>query len=168
MSDKKTKEPERIVYINRCCDCPSQEPFTWRCSEKKRDLPDFGCPIPDWCPRDKKAEPRIDGMTKTYGGKKVHAIISEGKSDYVIRPDLESAEEYAKEQASKHSDEHFIILAHVCGFYLGEKQRAKRPYAKASEPDDTIEDGFGSVWPKRCPECGDDSMFVCRPGKAQC
>jgi hypothetical protein len=31
-----------------------------------------------------------------------------------------------------------------------------------------IEDGFGSSWSIRCPECGQDSMQVVRPGKAQC
>jgi len=34
--------------------------------------------------------------------------------------------------------------------------------------DEVIEDGFGSVWLKRCPECGEMSMEVVRPGKAQC
>jgi hypoxanthine phosphoribosyltransferase len=34
--------------------------------------------------------------------------------------------------------------------------------------DDTIEDGFGSVWSKVCPTCKERSMVVLRPGKAQC
>jgi hypothetical protein len=32
----------------------------------------------------------------------------------------------------------------------------------------TIEDGFGNVWAKKCPECGKNKMVVVRPGKAQC
>lgn len=34
--------------------------------------------------------------------------------------------------------------------------------------DSTIEDGFGSAWSKRCPECGEDTIEVVRPGKVQC
>ncbi len=37
-----------------------------------------------------------------------------------------------------------------------------------SDPDDIIEDGFGSAWSKTCPECGKKSMVVVRPGKCQC
>jgi len=33
---------------------------------------------------------------------------------------------------------------------------------------DTISDGYGSCAPKRCPECGGDTMGVVRPGKFQC
>ncbi len=33
---------------------------------------------------------------------------------------------------------------------------------------DMIEDGFGSLWPIKCAECGKDTMVVTRPGKAQC
>jgi hypothetical protein len=33
---------------------------------------------------------------------------------------------------------------------------------------DTIEDGFGGVWSKRCPMCGRNGMQVMRPGKVQC
>jgi hypothetical protein len=32
----------------------------------------------------------------------------------------------------------------------------------------TISDGFGSVWAKKCPDCGIGTMVVIRPGKAQC
>lgn len=35
-------------------------------------------------------------------------------------------------------------------------------------PHLTVTDEFGSSWIKRCPECGEDSMQVVRPGKAQC
>jgi hypothetical protein len=38
----------------------------------------------------------------------------------------------------------------------------------AQDEDPTIEDGFGSGWSKRCPECGELSMEVVRPGKVQC
>lgn len=34
--------------------------------------------------------------------------------------------------------------------------------------EDIIEDGFGSIWFKKCPECGENKMQVVRPGKAQC
>jgi hypothetical protein len=33
---------------------------------------------------------------------------------------------------------------------------------------ETIDDGFGGVWSKTCPECGRKSMQVVRPGKVQC
>lgn len=50
------------------------------------------------------------------------------------------------------------------GCYLCEK------CGKACDPApsaETIEDGFGSSWDKRCPSCGAD-MEVVRPGKVQC
>ena len=34
--------------------------------------------------------------------------------------------------------------------------------------EETIEDGFGSVWSKICERCKRPSMEVVRPGKAQC
>lgn len=37
-----------------------------------------------------------------------------------------------------------------------------------SDNDETIEDGFGNAWSKRCPECGKLTMVVVRPGKVQC
>lgn len=37
-----------------------------------------------------------------------------------------------------------------------------------SKPEDVIEDGFGSSWSAYCPECGNKSMHVVRPGKVQC
>ena len=35
-------------------------------------------------------------------------------------------------------------------------------------PEDTIEDGFGSMWSAFCPTCKQKSMVVVRPGKVQC
>lgn len=32
----------------------------------------------------------------------------------------------------------------------------------------TITDGFGNRWSRRCPDCGELSMEVVRPGKVQC
>lgn len=34
--------------------------------------------------------------------------------------------------------------------------------------DDEIEDGFGSAWSAYCPMCNEKSMYVVRPGEAQC
>ena len=34
--------------------------------------------------------------------------------------------------------------------------------------EDIIEDGFGSAWSIICPDCGERSMEVVRPGKVQC
>ena len=31
-----------------------------------------------------------------------------------------------------------------------------------------VSDGFGSIWDLRCPNCGEDSIQVVRPGKVQC
>ncbi len=31
-----------------------------------------------------------------------------------------------------------------------------------------IEDGFGSSWPKKCCVCHQDTMYVVRPGEANC
>jgi len=45
-------------------------------------------------------------------------------------------------------------------------QEAKRK--KKEKLSNTIKDGFGSEWSKRCPGCGKDTMQVVRPGKAQC
>ena len=36
------------------------------------------------------------------------------------------------------------------------------------EDDDTIDDGFGSVWSAWCCRCGEKSMSIVRPGKVQC
>ena len=32
----------------------------------------------------------------------------------------------------------------------------------------TLDDGFGSQWSNKCPNCGDFSMQIVRPGKVQC
>jgi hypothetical protein len=40
--------------------------------------------------------------------------------------------------------------------------------AQGEQKEPTIEDGFGSVWSQKCPECGHLSMEVVRPGKVQC
>jgi len=40
--------------------------------------------------------------------------------------------------------------------------------ATPPETAETIEDGFGSVWSRKCPECRRMSMEVVRPGKVQC
>ena len=50
----------------------------------------------------------------------------------------------------------------------------KKPIQPPPAPDkhpksiETISDGFGSVWAKKCPHCGKNKMVVVRPGKAQC
>ena len=36
------------------------------------------------------------------------------------------------------------------------------------DDDEYIEDGFGSAWSVYCPMCHEKSMYVVRPGKAQC
>lgn len=36
------------------------------------------------------------------------------------------------------------------------------------EEKETIADGFGGVWSKQCPTCGEMTMQVVRPGKVQC
>ena len=50
--------------------------------------------------------------------------------------------------------------------YLTTKQAFKH-WKKINKPD-IIEDGFGSAWSIKCPECGRKSMQVVRPGKVQC
>ena len=32
----------------------------------------------------------------------------------------------------------------------------------------TVADGCGGLWARRCPDCGQDTMVVVRPGKVQC
>ena len=59
-----------------------------------------------------------------------------------------------------------------CGYSEDElkkwfKEKWKSEIQKTNE-DEIIEDGFGSAWSKRCPECGRLSMQVVRPGSAQC
>jgi len=51
-----------------------------------------------------------------------------------------------------------------CGY---SEDKLKNEIQKTNE-DEIIEDGFGSAWSKRCPECGRLSMQVVRPGSAQC
>jgi hypothetical protein len=36
------------------------------------------------------------------------------------------------------------------------------------EASETIEDGFGNKWCKKCPLCRNDSMEIVRPGVARC
>ena len=43
-----------------------------------------------------------------------------------------------------------------------------RASAQIEQNNETIEDGFGSVWSKRCPTCRKLRMQVVRPGEAQC
>lgn len=31
-----------------------------------------------------------------------------------------------------------------------------------------LKDGFGNQWSPRCPECGDKTVEIVRPGKVQC
>ena len=38
----------------------------------------------------------------------------------------------------------------------------------AEKESDIIEDGFGNVWSAWCPECGQKTMCIVRPGKVQC
>ena len=34
--------------------------------------------------------------------------------------------------------------------------------------DEYITDGFGNYWSIICPDCGEESMEIVRPGKVQC
>ena len=34
--------------------------------------------------------------------------------------------------------------------------------------EETIEDGFGNAWSAYCPECGQKTVSIVRPGKVQC
>jgi len=51
---------------------------------------------------------------------------------------------------------------------LADARWTKKAYEFLLRKEETISDGFGSTWLKRCPECGKDSMVVIRPGKVQC
>jgi len=48
------------------------------------------------------------------------------------------------------------------------EQRSAPDPAKGYYNEDTIDDGFGSVWSAWRPKCGQKSMAVVRPGKVQC
>ena len=57
--------------------------------------------------------------------------------------------------------------------FLGEAQNQYEQIATLKAEverlrDQTISDGFGSTWSKKCPMCGKDTMEVVRPGKVQC
>ena len=39
---------------------------------------------------------------------------------------------------------------------------------KTIQKDDIISDGSGGMWSAICPQCGEKSMVVVRPGKIQC
>lgn len=43
-----------------------------------------------------------------------------------------------------------------------------RPLSEILKDDETIEDGFGSEWSKTCAMCGEKTMYIVRPGEAQC
>lgn len=47
--------------------------------------------------------------------------------------------------------------------YRLRKQRSVLPTS-----EETVSDGFGSTWSKKCPNCGKDEVFVVRPGKVEC
>lgn len=59
------------------------------------------------------------------------------------------------------------------GMYQREAQIESWTVDEADRPswrkdDDTLEDGFGSVWSAWCPVCHNKSISVVRPGKVQC
>jgi hypothetical protein len=45
-----SKQVRYTTTLNRCTDCPKIASFAWHCREMKRDIPNMGNPIPDWCP----------------------------------------------------------------------------------------------------------------------
>jgi len=55
------------------------------------------------------------------------------------------------------------VLCKKCREYRDERNKIEAEATKVS-----VEDGFGSCWSKKCPECGCYTIHVVRPGKAQC
>jgi len=51
---------------------------------------------------------------------------------------------------------------------LGEESAKFLHEGKYFDPTDIVEDGFGNAVSAYCPECGEKSMVVVRPGKFQC
>ena len=45
---------------------------------------------------------------------------------------------------------------------------ARNHFDTAVDNINYIEDGFGSRWPRKCPNCQENCMTVVRPGKVQC
>jgi len=65
------------------------------------------------------------------------------------------------------------LVCDICGAkgafdFMGDCICPKCCNFKEPKDDSTIDDGFGSVWSAWCPECGEKSMSVVRPGEAQC
>lgn len=54
-----------------------------------------------------------------------------------------------------------IVLLYLSGRRCGDEVK---PWIYR---EDTITDGFGNHWSRKCPECGGD-IHVVRPGKVQC
>lgn len=104
----------------------------------------------------------------------------ETQADKLISWLIEYAEFYhqeQKEQPAKDKTSMEMVREVFEPIQLGENSVVNEALELASkkagkeqpkEVSDTIEDGFGSAWSKRCPECGKNSMQVVRPGKAQC
>lgn len=64
-------------------------------------------------------------------------------------------------------EKHHIEYIHFPSQELGYWDSAPM-HSDLNTTSDTIDDGFGSVWYKTCPECGKDTIEVVRPGKVQC
>lgn len=68
------------------------------------------------------------------------------------------------------SEKERIRIGKVLAEMLNREEFTKEWASKNSKENgiETISDGFGSVWAKKCPHCTTGTMVVIRPGKAQC
>ena len=53
-------------------------------------------------------------------------------------------------------------------FFRGIMEKEMENFYGNLEASETIEDGFGNKWCKKCPLCRNDSMEIVRPGVARC
>jgi hypothetical protein len=51
---------------------------------------------------------------------------------------------------------------------IGELSPNNIPAVDDPSEEDTISDGFGSVWSAICPQCHERTIEIVRPGKVQC
>ena len=51
---------------------------------------------------------------------------------------------------------------------MKEWQPLNKVVNELGDDEETIEDGFGNAWSAYCPDCGQKTVSVVRPGKVQC
>jgi hypothetical protein len=112
------------------------------------------------------------------GCEKCHDESAEFSKEYKTWPEYYLTDEEIKAVEKYKAIKKFIPVCIDAGFkeinfeYLDEKGlmslRDMEHLRKQQVCEETVSDGFGGEWSKKCPMCHDISIHVVRPGKVQC